>query len=41
MGGIVPVTAEADEVPVDCVSVVDDTATAVDVAAACGAEVEI
>ncbi len=41
MAGVVPVTAGAEEAPVECVGSVDDPGVAVDVAAACGMEVEV
>ncbi|CAM3461902.1 hypothetical protein GCM10007368_28360 [Isoptericola cucumis] len=41
MSGIVPVSAGADEVAVECVPVVDDAVAAAQVAAECGSEVEI
>ncbi len=41
MVGVVPVTAGAEETPVECVGSVDDPGVAVDVAAACGMEVEV
>ncbi len=41
MVGVVPVTAGADEAPVQCVGSVNDPGVAVDVAAACGTEVEV
>ncbi|MGW8565844.1 LamG-like jellyroll fold domain-containing protein [Isoptericola sp. NPDC055881] len=41
LGGIVPVSAGAEETPIECVSSVADAASAAEMAAVCGSEVEV